>query len=146
MLNKVMLIGNLGADPEIRYTPGGQSVVTLSLATSRRWKDKQSGEKKEETEWHRVILFNKLAEIAGQYLKKGSSACIQGRLKTRKWQDKDGHDHYTTEIICDEMQMLTPRQNDQASTNSSKYDPPQYKSAPAPERDNFDGFDYDTPF
>lgn len=113
MLNKVTLIGNLGADPEVRYMTSGNAVTTIGLATTRRWKDKTNGERKEATEWHRVVFFNignyKLAEIAGEYLKKGSQVYVEGRLQTRKWQDKDGHDHYTTEIIAEEMHMLGSR-------------------------------------
>jgi len=105
MLNKVTLIGNLGADPDARFMPTGGQVVTLSIATSRRWKDKQSGERKEQTEWHRVIMFNRLAEICAEYLHKGSQVYIEGRLQTRKW-EKDGVERYTTEIIADQMTML----------------------------------------
>jgi single-strand DNA-binding protein len=109
MLNKVTLIGNLGADPEIRFMPSGGSVANIRLATTRRWKDKQTGERKEATEWHRVIFFNRLAEIAGEYLKKGSQIYVEGRLQTRKWQGQDGQDHYTTEILGEEMHMLGSR-------------------------------------
>ncbi|NOT84008.1 MAG: single-stranded DNA-binding protein [Methylococcaceae bacterium] len=109
MLNKVTLIGNLGADPEVRYMPQGGAVTTVGIATTRRWKDKVSGERKEATEWHRVIFFNRLAEVAGEYLKKGSQLYVEGRLQTRKWQDKEGHERYTTEIIAEEMQMLGSR-------------------------------------
>ena len=109
MLNKVILIGNLGADPEVRYMPTGGAVTTTSLATTRRWKDKQTGERRDATEWHRVIFFNRLAEIAGEYLKKGSQVYVEGRLQTRKWQGQDGQDRYTTEIIAEEMHMLGSR-------------------------------------
>lgn len=109
MLNKVTLIGNLGADPEIRFMPSGGSVANIRLATTRRWKDKQTGERKEATEWHRVIFFNRLAEIAGEYLKKGSQIYVEGRLQTRKWQSQDGQEHYTTEILAEEMHMLGSR-------------------------------------
>ena len=109
-LNKVMLIARLGRDPEVRYTPSGAAVCNLSAATSRSWKDKQSGEKVEETEWHRLVAYDKLAEIMGEYLKKGSLAYFEGRLKTRKWADKDGVEKYTTEIIVDQMQMLGGRE------------------------------------
>ena len=105
-VNKVILIGNLGADPDIRYMPSGEPVANLSLATSESWKDSQSGELREKTEWHRVVAFRKLAEIIGQYCKKGSKLYIEGRLQTRKWQDQNGQDRYTTEIIADTMQML----------------------------------------
>ena len=110
-VNKVILVGNLGKDPESRYMPNGDAVVNITLATTDSWKDKQTGEKKEATEWHRIVFFRKLAEIAGQYLKKGSQVYIEGSLKTRKWQDKEsGQDRYTTEIVADSMQMLGSRQ------------------------------------
>lgn len=106
-VNKVILVGNLGRDPEVRYTPEGAAVCNMSIATTSSWKDKASGERREDTEWHRVVLYNRLGEIAGEYLKKGRSVYIEGRLKTRKWQDKDtGADRYSTEIIADQMQML----------------------------------------
>src|SRR6267378_2863946 len=105
-VNKVILIGNLGRDPETRYSPDGAAITNVSVATTSQWKDKNTGEKREETEWHRVAFFGRLAEIAGQYLKKGSQVYIEGKLRTRKWQDKDGKDRYTTEIVADEMQML----------------------------------------
>jgi single-strand DNA-binding protein len=106
-LNKVTLIGNLGRDPETRYTPDGAAITNLSIATTSSWKDKASGEKKEETEWHRLVFYNRLAEIAGEYLKKGSSIYVEGRLKTRKWQDKEtGQDKFSTDIVVDQMQML----------------------------------------
>ncbi|HEX5314426.1 MAG TPA: single-stranded DNA-binding protein [Gammaproteobacteria bacterium] len=108
-VNKAILIGNLGADPEVRYTQGGMAVANLRIATSERWKNKQSGEQQEHTEWHRVALFGKLGEIAGEYLKKGSQVYIEGRIRTRKWQGQDGQDKYTTEIIADNMQMLGGR-------------------------------------
>jgi single-strand DNA-binding protein len=108
-LNKVLVIGNLGRDPEVRYTPSGAAVCNLRIATTRAWKDKQ-GEKQEETEWHAVVMYDKMAEIAGQYLKKGRPVYVEGRLKTRKWQDKDGQDRYTTEIVADQMQMLGGRE------------------------------------
>lgn len=105
-INKVILIGNLGNDPEVRYMPSGGAVTSISLATSENWKDKQTGENQERTEWHRVTFYNRLAEIAGEYLRKGSKVYVEGRLQTRKWQDKEGKDRYTTEIIAGEMQML----------------------------------------
>ena len=108
-VNKVILLGNLGADPETRYMPNGDAVATVRLATTETWKDRNSGEKREATEWHRVVFFRKLAEIVGQYLKKGSSVYIEGRIRTRKWQDKDGQERYTTEIEATEMQMLGGR-------------------------------------
>ena len=100
-VNKVIIVGNLGRDPEVRYTPNGSAVCNVTVATTRRWKNKESGEKDEETEWHRVVFFDRLAEIAGEYLKKGRSVYVEGRLKTRKWQDKDGVEKYTTEIVAD---------------------------------------------
>lgn len=110
-VNKVILVGNLGRDPEVRYSPEGSAICNLSVATTSQWKDKNSGERREETEWHRVVMYNRLAEIAGEYLKKGRSVYIEGRLKTRKWQDKDtGADRYSTEIVADQMQMLGGRE------------------------------------
>jgi single-strand DNA-binding protein len=109
-INKVILIGNLGADPEVRHMPNGTAVATINIATSETWKDKQTGEQQERTEWHRVVLFQRLAEIVGEYLKKGSKVYIEGRLQTRKWQDKTtGQDRYTTEIVANELQMLDSR-------------------------------------
>ena len=108
-VNKVILVGNLGRDPETRYMPDGAAITNVSIATSFAWTDKASGEKKEETEWHRVVFRARLAEIAGEYLKKGSQVYVEGRLRTRKWQDKDGQDRYTTEIMADSMQMLGSR-------------------------------------
>lgn len=108
-VNKVILIGNLGADPEVRYTPNGNAVANISLATSDSWRDKQSGEVQERTEWHRVVFFNRLAEIVGEYLRKGSKCYIEGALRTRKWQDKNGVERYTTEIVAAEMSMLDSR-------------------------------------
>ena len=109
-INKVILIGNLGRDPEIRYAPSGSAICNVTIATSRNWKDKNSGEKMEETEWHRVVFFDRLAEIAGEYLKKGRPVYVEGRLKTRKWTDKDGVEKYTTEIMADSMQLLGGRE------------------------------------
>ncbi len=108
-INKVILIGNLGKDPEVKYSATGGAITNITLATSEQWKDKQTGEKKEKTEWHRVVFFGKLGEIAGEYLKKGSQVYVEGRLQTRKWQDKEGKDRYTTEIVGDQMQMLDRR-------------------------------------
>ena len=108
-VNKVILIGNLGRDPELRYMPSGGAVVNVTLATSDTWKDKASGESRERTEWHTVVFFNKLAEIVAQYLKKGSRMYVEGSLRTRKWQDKEGQDRYTTEIVATDMQMLDSR-------------------------------------
>jgi len=109
-VNKVILIGNLGRDPEVRYTPSGAAVCNVSVATTRNWKSKDGGERQEETEWHRVVCYDRLAEIAGEYLKKGRPVYFEGRLKTRKWADKDGKDQYTTEIIADQMQLLGGRE------------------------------------
>lgn len=109
-VNKVILVGNLGRDPETRFSPDGAAICNISLATTSQWKDKNSGERKEETEWHRVVFYNRLAEIAGEYLKKGRSVYVEGRLKTRKWQDKEGQDRWTTEIVADQMQMLGSRE------------------------------------
>ncbi len=109
-LNKVQIIGNLGRDPEVRYTPNGNAVCNVSVATTRQWKNKESGDKQEETEWHRVVFYDRLAEIAGEYLKKGRSVYVEGRLKTRKWTDKEGKEQYTTEIVATEMQMLGGRE------------------------------------
>ena len=105
-VNKVIVLGNLGRDPEVRYTPSGAAVCNLRIATTRNWKNKDSGEKKEETEWHSVVLYDRQAEVAGEYLKKGRPVYIEGRLKTRKWTDKDGAEKYTTEIVADSMQLL----------------------------------------
>lgn len=159
MLNKVTLIGNLGADPEVRYLPNGDAVASVSIATSRRWKDKQTGERKDAVEWHRVIMFRKLAEIAGEYLKKGSQVYVEGRLQTRKWQGQDGKDNYTTEIIANELVMLggNRRDSDEDEQGGAKKEntykpgihrgemPPARNNAP-PMPDNFADFDDDIPF
>ncbi|MCH9769721.1 MAG: single-stranded DNA-binding protein [Gammaproteobacteria bacterium] len=116
-INKVILIGNLGNDPEVRYTPNGNAVANVTLATSTTWRDKQSGELQERTEWHRIVFFNRLAEIVGEYLHKGSKIYVEGSLRTRKWQDKNGTDRYTTEIISAEMQMLDSRGSGNYSQN-----------------------------
>ncbi len=108
-INKVILVGNLGQDPETRYMPSGGAVTNFTLATNESWKDKQTGEQKERTEWHKVAMFNRLAEVAAEYLRKGSQVYVEGKLRTRKWQDRDGNDRYTTEVIADEMQMLGGR-------------------------------------
>lgn len=127
-VNKVILVGNLGADPETRYTASGDAVCNIRLATTDSWKDKNSGEKREATEWHRVVFYRKLAEIAGQYLKKGSQVYLEGRIKTRKWQDKDGQDRYTTEIEATEMQMLSNRsgsgESSKPESSSERPQPP----------------------
>lgn len=109
-INKVILIGNLGQDPEVKYLNNGNAVTNLSLATSETWKDKNTGQKQDKTEWHRIVMFNKLAEIAGEYLKKGAKIYVEGKLQTRKWKDQQGADHYTTEVIANEMQMLNVNQ------------------------------------
>ncbi len=127
-VNKVILVGNLGRDPEVRYSPDGAAICNVSIATTSQWKDKASGEKREETEWHRVVFYNRLAEIAGEYLKKGRSVYVEGRLKTRKWQDKDtGADRYSTDIVADQMQMLGGREGGEAGGG-------EYNQAPAPAR------------
>ncbi|MQY52291.1 single-stranded DNA-binding protein [Rhodocyclus tenuis] len=158
-VNKVIIVGNLGKDPETRYLPNGDAVCNITVATSESWKDKSSGEKKEITEWHRIVFFRRLAEIAGQYLKKGSSVYIEGRIRTRKWQDKDGQDRYTTEIEATEMQMLGGRQGMGAPASddggygayggSSAPSPAPAPSAPrgAPaKKASFDDMDDDIPF
>lgn len=115
-VNKVILVGNLGRDPEVRYSPDGAAICNVSIATTSAWKDKASGERREETEWHRVVFYNRLAEIAGEYLKKGRAVYVEGRLKTRKWQDKEtGADRYSTDIVADQMQMLGGRESGEAS-------------------------------
>lgn len=116
-INKVIIVGSLGADPEVRYTQSGSAIANISVATSDQWKDKQSGEKQEKTEWHRVVMFGKLGEIAGEYLRKGSQVYIEGRLQTRKWQGNDGQDRYTTEIVANDMQMLGGKQSGQGGGN-----------------------------
>lgn len=120
-VNKVILIGNLGADPEVRQTPNGNAVSNITMATSSAWRDKQSGEMQERTEWHRIIFFNRLAEIVGEYLHKGSKIYIEGSLKTRKWQDKSGNDRYTTEIIANEMQILDSRNSSNNHNEKNSY-------------------------
>jgi single-strand DNA-binding protein len=150
-VNKVILVGNLGADPETRYTASGDAICNIRLATTESWKDKTSGEKKEITEWHRVVFYRKLAEIAGQYLKKGSQVYLEGRIKTRKWQDKEGQDRYTTEIEATEMQMLGSRQGMGAPTSASGgYEGQPADFAPSPARNKpkpaFDDLGDDIPF
>ena len=152
-INKVILIGNLGRDPEVRYNPSGTAWCTVSIATTRNWKDKTSGEKVEETEWHRVVFNDRLAEIAGEYLKKGRSVYIEGRLKTRKWQDKEGKDTYTTEILASEMQMLGSREGmgggDEGGARPAAQRPAASKPAASPagkSSTGFDDMDDDIPF
>ncbi len=146
-VNKVILIGNLGRDPEVRYMPSGGAVANVTIATTDQWKDKQTGEQKERTEWHNVVFYNRLAEIVGEYLKKGSQVYVEGRLQTRKWQDKEGRDRYTTEIIANEMQMLGSRSGGSAGFGAA----PQQQAAPKPEPAAAGGgldsdFDDDIPF
>lgn len=164
-VNKVILIGNIGQDPEVRYTPGGSAITNISVATSETWKDKQTGQPQERTEWHRVVFFNRLAEIAGEYLRKGSKVYIEGSLRTRKWQDQQGQDRYMTEIVANEMQMLDGRGGMEASapppssygdygaapTGSAGNNRPapannQRSAPPAQQAPDFEGFDDDIPF
>ncbi|WP_269621314.1 single-stranded DNA-binding protein [Zhongshania sp. BJYM1] len=164
-VNKVILVGNLGQDPETRYMPSGGAVTNITVATSETWKDKQSGQPQERTEWHRVVFFNRLAEIAGEYLKKGSKVYLEGSLRTRKWQNKEGVDQYTTEIVAAEMQMLDGRGGsggDNYSNDGGGYSAPAPSQAPrrapsqpqqnqaptqsAPPAGGFDDFDDDIPF
>jgi len=144
-INKVILIGNLGADPDVRHTAGGSAVTNLSLATSESWRDKQSGEMNEKTEWHRVVMFSKLAEIAGEYLRKGSKVYVEGRLQTRKWQDRDGNDRYTTEVVANEMQMLDSRGGSEPLEDGgrSRYD---NGPSPAPAPSGGGNIEDDIPF
>ena len=146
-VNKVILIGNLGADPETRYMPSGGAVTNIRLATSESWKDKNTGETQERTEWHRVVFFNRLGEIAGEYLKKGSKVYVEGSIRTRKWQGQDGQDRYTTEIVASEMQMLDSR----GASGSTSFDsaggrPQPQAAAPAAPSMPDEGFDDDIPF
>lgn len=147
-VNKVILIGNLGKDPEVRYMPSGGAVANLTVATSESWKDKKTGENQEKTEWHRVVMFNRLGEIAGEYLKKGSKIYLEGKLQTRKWQNKDGQDQYTTEIVANEMQMLDSRDGSdfQRGQDDARGHQPQQQNNQASQ--GFDDFqdDSDIPF
>lgn len=159
-VNKVILVGNLGADPETRYMPSGGAVTNINVATSDAWKDKQTGQPQERTEWHRVVFFNRLAEIAGEYLKKGSKVYVEGSLRTRKWQGQDGQDRYTTEIVANEMQMLDSRSGGQQSGGSYQQDEHSQGGGPAqqqqpaasgretsaPPPGDFGDFDDDIPF
>jgi len=150
-INKVILIGNLGADPETRYMPSGGAVTNLRLATSENWKDKNTGEMQERTEWHRVVLFGKLAEIAAEYVRKGSKVYIEGRLQTRKWQDKEGRDTYSTEIVANDMQMLDSRGGGAppgTSEGGGGYGAPRAGGGSAPSQPGPDsgGWDDDVPF
>lgn len=157
-VNKVILVGNLGRDPEVRYMPSGSAICTVTLATSRQWKDKTSGERQEETEWHRVTFFDRMAEIAGEYLKKGRPVYVEGRLKTRKYTDKDGVEKYSTEIVATDMQLLGGRDggggggDDMGSAPAPRSAPPaRSAAAPAPKpaarsSTGFDDMDDDIPF
>lgn len=142
-VNKVILIGNLGRDPEVRYTPNGLAVANITIATTEAWKDKQSGENQERTEWHRIVMYSRLAEIAGEYLRKGSKVFIEGRLQTRKWQDKNtGQDRYTTEIVADSLQMLDSKGTGGQTPEAPSEKAPAMESQAAP----MDSFDDDIPF
>lgn len=159
-VNKVILVGNCGQDPETRYTANGVAVTNVSVATSEVWKDKQSGQQQERTEWHRVVFFNRLAEIAGEYLRKGSKVYVEGSLRTRKWQDQQGQDRYSTEIVAGEMQMLDSRGGDAGQANygsNDSYSQPMNQGAPQQAQQNrqnpnpapppdMDSFDDDIPF
>ena len=149
-VNKVILIGNLGNDPDIRYTAGGAAVANISLATAESWKDKNSGEQQERTEWHRIVFFGRLAEIVGEYLLKGSQVYVEGRLQTRKWQDKEGHDRYTTEIVANEMQMLGSKSggatNYDSAPQPASNNAPEPQAATSPAASPADDFDDDIPF
>lgn len=151
-INKVILIGNVGSDPEVRYMPNGNAVTTLSIATSETWKDKQTGEKQDRTEWHRVVFYNRLGEIAGEYTKKGSRIYIEGSLRTRKWQDQQGVERYTTEIIANEMQLLDSRSTSSMDmskpANATPAARPNQNSAPAAmdQHEGFELLDDDIPF
>jgi single-strand DNA-binding protein len=155
-INKVILVGNVGVDPDVRYMPNGNAATTLSLATSESWKDKQTGEKQERTEWHRVVCFNRLGEIAGEYVKKGSKLYVEGSLRTRKWQDQQGQERYTTEIIASDIQMLDGRgastgDYTESQAPAERQQTPRAAKAPAPAiqavtHDAFDELDDDIPF
>jgi single-strand DNA-binding protein len=147
-INKVILIGNLGRDPETRYMPSGGAVTNVTLATSDTWKDKNTGEQQERTEWHRVVFFNRLGEIAGEYLKKGSKVYVEGSLRTRKWQGQDGQDRYTTEIVASEMQMLDSKGGGSAVFDAAPAAQPRTPSQPqaAPTAIPDNDFDDDIPF
>ncbi len=144
-VNKAIIVGTLGQDPEVRYTANGSAVANLSVATNESWKDKSTGEMQERTEWHRIVMFGKLAEIAQQYLKKGSQAYFEGRIQTRKWQDQSGNDRYSTEIVANEMQMLGGRGGGGAPMESGGQSQSQAKPATAETAPMDDGFD-DIPF
>lgn len=143
-INKVILIGNVGGDPEVRYMPSGGAVTTVSIATNEGWKDRQTGETQERTEWHRVVFFNRLAEIAGEYLRKGAKVYIEGSLRTRKWQDKSGVERFTTEIVANEMQMLDGRQG--AGEHAPREQQPAHHNEAASHGSSEPQFDDDIPF
>ena len=147
-INKVIIVGFLGNDPDVRTMPTGDLVVNISVATSESWTDKNSGEKKEVTEWHRIVIYRKLAEIAAQYLHKGSQVYVEGRLKTRKWQDNNGQDRYSTEIQCDNFQMLGGRNQDAAQNQPAKQQDKQQKAQSRPQQSEppVDAFDDNIPF
>ena len=150
-VNKVILIGNAGKDPEVRYMPNGNAVANLTLATSESWKDKTTGDPQERTEWHRIVFFRRLGEVVGEYVKKGSKIYVEGKLQTRKWQDQNGQDRYTTEIVADQMQMLDSRggggsANFAPAGNQQQQQQQQPSSAPAQSSGPSDGFDDDIPF
>jgi single-strand DNA-binding protein len=151
-VNNVIVLGNLGRDPEVRYTPNGTAVANISIATTRSWKNRDSGERQEETEWHNVVFYDRLAEVAGEYLRKGSPVYVEGRLKTRKWQDKDGNDKYTTEIVCESMQLLGGRggddggQRQQSRAQGQPQQRQQRGNGAAPSATGFDDMDDDIPF
>lgn len=146
-VNKVILVGNCGKDPETRYTPSGSAVTNMSIATSEQWTDKQSGQKQERTEWHNVVFFNRLAEIAGEYLRKGSQVYVEGSLRTRKWQDKNGQDRYSTEIVANEMQMLGGRPGGSDYAPAQQSPQQQNNAQPAAQAAPVDdSFDDDIPF
>jgi len=145
-INKVIVVGNLGQDPDTRYMPSGSAVTNITVATNESWKDKQTGEQKDRTEWHKVAMFGRLAEIAAEYLRKGSQVYIEGKLRTRKWQDKQGNDRYTTEIVADEMQMLGGRGGAGSGAPMSNEGPPPNPPPNPPPQGSSDDFDDDIPF
>ncbi|GJL82942.1 MAG: single-stranded DNA-binding protein [marine bacterium B5-7] len=156
-INKAIIVGNLGKDPEVRYSANGSAITNITVATSDSWKDKTTGEQQERTEWHRIVFFNRLAEVAGEYLKKGSQVYIEGRIQTRKWQDQSGQDRYTTEIVASEMQMLGSRGGAGGGDSSFNQDQPRQRAAAGQTNKgggssqsgsgaDFDEFDDDIPF
>jgi single-strand DNA-binding protein len=145
-INKVIIVGNLGGDPETRYMPSGSAVTNLTVATNESWKDKATGEQKDRTEWHKVAMFNRLAEVAAEYLRKGSQVYIEGKLRTRKWQDKSGQDRWTTEIVADEMQMLGGRGGSGGGGSAPMNSPSDSGPPSAPPQPGPDDFDDDIPF